>query len=179
MAQLRDSLVDGNSTISTTLITSGDSCAAIVDEILVSYKKEKINMKIILNNNIELLPIMVSGTHTYIQGVNRDTLTFVFNDMSMDELDKVFNEINCEHIAIIEDNGDEYIHSGYVIRTELSKKSVIVEREAGEMPEVTENRVFVTMAQRTYAEYKMMSLEEEILVTQLATAELAESMMEV
>ena len=133
-------------------------------------------MKIILNNNIELLPIMVTGAHTYIHGVNRDTLTFVFNDMSMDALDEIFNEMNCEHITVVEDNGDEYIHSGYVIRTELSKKAVIVEREEGTMPEVNEKRVFVTMAQRTYAEYKMMALEEELLITQLATAELAESM---
>ena len=136
-------------------------------------------MKIILNNNLELLPIMVTGAHTYIQGVNRDTLTFVFNDMSMDALDEFFNETNCEHITIVEENGDEYIHSGYVIRTELSKKSVIVEQEAGEMPEVAEYRVFVTMAQRTYAEYQMAALQEEVLMTQLATAELAECMMEV
>lgn len=136
-------------------------------------------MKIILSNMMELNPIMVTGAHEYIHGINRDTLTFVFNDMSMDELDGIFAEENCEKITIIEDNGDEYIHSGYVIRIELSKKMVTVVQEAGEVQEVTEHRVFVTMAQRTYAEYRMMALEEEILVTQLATAELAESMMEV
>lgn len=136
-------------------------------------------MKVILNNKIELSPIMVTGAHEYIQGANRDTLTFVFNDMSMDDLDGIFTEENCEKIVIIEDLGTEYIHSGYVIRTELSKKIVTVTQEAGEVQEVTENRVFVTMAQRTYAEYRMIALQDEILMTQLATAELAESMMEV
>ena len=136
-------------------------------------------MKIVLSKGIELNPIMVTGAHEYIQGANRDTLTFVFNDMGMDELDGIFTEENCDKITIIEDTGNEFIHSGYVIRTELSKKMVTVAQESNEIEEINEYRVFVTMAQRTYTEYKIAALQEEVIMTQLATAELAESMMEV
>lgn len=136
-------------------------------------------MKIILNNNIELNPIMVTGAHEYIHGANRDTLTFIFKDMSLDALEEIFVEDNCNKITIIESDDNEYVHSGYVIRIKLSKESVMVASEIEDEPEIVESRVFVTMAQLSYAEQKLMALQEEVIMTQLATAELAESMMEV
>lgn len=132
-------------------------------------------MQIILNNNIELNPILVTGTHDFVQGANRDTLTFVFSDISMDFLEELFTENNCEKITIIE-NMNEYIYNNYTIRTKLSKESVEVNSEVEGQPNFIENRVFVTMAQRSYAEQKLAQIAEELLITQLATAELAESM---
>lgn len=135
-------------------------------------------MKIILTNGTELTPIMVTGQSTYAHGAERDSLTFVFSETSLDELDSIFTETSCESIDIIDDDGNEFIHSGYVIRTELTKKRVVTQEANLDTDEVMENRVFITMAQRTYAETQMMLLSEELTNTQLALVELYEGGLE-
>ena len=120
-------------------------------------------MKIILTNKTELNPIMVTGESKYVQGTNRDTLTFVFNDsVSMDELDKIFTGSNCESINIIGDDESEAIYSGYTIRAELNKKRVQINTGDSEIEAVYENRITVSMAQRTYAETQLASLTETV-----------------
>ena len=135
-------------------------------------------MKVILTNETELTPIMVTGAQKYVQGVNRDSLTFVFAEVGLDEIDGVFTEENCESITIIGDDESEAIHNGYVIRTDLTKKLVVTQTATSETEEVTENRVMVTMAQRTYAETQMRSMQEEITNTQLALCEIYEGGLE-
>lgn len=113
-------------------------------------------MKIILANGTELTPILVTGGPKYVQNATRDTLNFVFAECSLDEMDDAFNEMNCETITIVGDDGSEAIHSGYVIRAELVKKSEEVEKNT------YEKRVFVSMSQRTYAESQLASLTETV-----------------
>ena len=135
-------------------------------------------MKIILTNGTELTPIQVTGELKHIQGVNRDTLNFIFSeDFSMDELDAIFTEDACESIIITGDDESEAIHTGYTIRTELVKKQVEVQKETEEQEAVFEKRVFVTMAQRTYTETKLANVIKESLDTQLAVVELAEMLV--
>lgn len=135
-------------------------------------------MKVILSNGTELIPIMVTGEKVYFQGAERDSLTFVFGkEYSMDELDGIFTESNCESIKIVEDSNDEYIHVGYAIRSELVKKLVITQESTVDTAAVSESRVMITMAQRTYAETKLAQVAQESTDTQLAVAELAELMM--
>lgn len=134
-------------------------------------------MKIILTNGVELAPIMVTGASKYVQGANRDSLTFVFANTSLDEIDCVFTAENCENINIIGDDNSEAIHSGYTVRAELVKKLVETQKATTDAEAVTEYRVFVTMAQRTYAETKLTTLTIENVDTQLAIAELAEIVM--
>ena len=135
-------------------------------------------MKLILTNGLELTPIMVTGEHKYIQGANRDVLTFVFDDsLSMDELDTIFTEINCEFITIIGDDNSESIFNGYVIRTELIKKSEIAEEPTSNTEEVSVVRVMISMAQRTYSETKLAQVAQESTDVQLAITELAELLM--
>lgn len=136
-------------------------------------------MKLILTNGLELTPIMVTGQPKYIQGAERDSLTFVFDSTySMDELDALFTEANCEKIILIEDGtGDAYMHTGYVIRTDLTKRIEVTEPATPETEEVSEQRILITMAQRTYAETKLAQVAQESTDTQLAVAELAELMM--
>ena len=133
-------------------------------------------MKIILNNGIETTAITVMGAPKYFQGANRDALTFVLAETSLDEVDTMFTEVNCESITLIGDDGEENIHNGYVIRTELTKKPVVITPATESEAEVTEMRVFVTMAQRTYAETQMASITEEVTNTQLALCEVYEMM---
>lgn len=120
-------------------------------------------MKVILSNENELTPIVVTGAHRTVQGANRDTLTFVFPaSEGMTELDTLFTAENCESIKLVEDSGNEYVHSGYTIRAELSKKSVEVTAATEESEAVYEDRITVSMAQRTYAETQLASLTDTV-----------------
>lgn len=120
-------------------------------------------MKIILTNGTELEPILVTGAKKNIQGANRDTLTFIFSaNENMVELDRHFSAENCENIIIVENNGDEYIHCGYTIRAELSKKSVEVVAATESVEAVYEDRITVSMAQRTYIESQLNSLTDTV-----------------
>ncbi|MBQ6833581.1 MAG: hypothetical protein IJO55_04100 [Lachnospiraceae bacterium] len=115
-------------------------------------------MKIILTNGTELTPILVTGGPKYAQGANRDTLDFVFPDCSLDEKVEQFTEANCENITIVGDDGSEAIHTGYVI-PEIVKKPVEIEKATVDTDAVYENRVFVSMSQRIYAETKQRETE--------------------
>lgn len=133
-------------------------------------------MKVILTNGIEVTPIMVTGASKYVQGATRDCLTFVFAETSLDELDALFTEVNCETLILIGDDESENIHSGYVIKTEILKKNVVIQEAANDAPEITEIRCFVTMGQRTYSETQIAAIAEEVTNTQLALCEIYESM---
>ena len=143
-------------------------------------------MHIILADGTKINHIGATGTTKYIQGANRDTITFIFDDTkSVDELDALFNEINCEVLNIVTDElveledgttrtvyTDNY-HYGYVIKAEISKKISVVAPATVDTPEVTETQIHVTMAQRTYAETQIASLTEtvDILVLEKLLAE--------
>lgn len=115
-------------------------------------------MKIKLVNN-ELECILVSGEKQYIQNNHRDVLTFVFdNSVSMDELDNLFNESNCETIKLFDDENGENIYNAYTLRVGLSKKDEIVQEATADTDEVRETRIYVSMAQRTYIETKLKEL---------------------
>ena len=116
-------------------------------------------MKIVLTNGTELSPAVVIGEKKYVQGVNRDALTFVFAEASLDEMDSIFTAENCESINIVGDDESEAIYNGYVIRVELVKKQVETQPATSNSEAVTENRVFVTMAQRTQAEEQLVEMQ--------------------
>lgn len=124
-------------------------------------------MHIILANGTRLNHIGATGSMKYVQGANRDSITFEFDDThSVDELRNVFTETNCEVIDIVTDNEDgtqdNNYHEGYVIRAEVSEKMKEITPATGTEPAVTERRVFVTMAQRTYSETQVASLTETV-----------------
>ena len=119
-------------------------------------------MKIILANGKEMNPSVVLGEKRHVYGVGRDALTFLFTDMSVDELDSIFTASNCEKINIIGDDGSESLYVGYVVRVEVAKEVVMTSAETSESPVVTETQVKVTMAQRTYAESQIAALTETV-----------------
>lgn len=120
-------------------------------------------MKIILNNGAELTPIMVTGGPRHLQGASRDTLNFIFSATEdMAELDAAFSTANCESITIIGDDGSEAIHKGYTIRAELKKESVEVTPATESEAAVFEDRITVSMSQRTYAESQLASLTDTV-----------------
>ena len=120
-------------------------------------------MNIILANGKELSPIIVTGGLRHIQGASRDTLSFIFPaDVSIDSIDAAFTTAACEKITIIGDDGSENIHTGYTIRAELSKASVEVTPATESEAAVFEDRITVSMSQRTYAESQLASLTDTV-----------------
>ena len=133
-------------------------------------------MKIILANGTELNPLMVTGGSRYVNGANRDCLNFVFDEnASMDELDGIFTEANCESIKIygkvavgIDANGNTVYedsvatHNDYVIRAELKQSFESVAKENPDTQEQTVKRITVSMAQRSYMEKQMKLLEARL-----------------
>lgn len=116
-------------------------------------------MKVILTNGVELSPILVTGANTFVQGANRDTLTFVFPATEgMEALDKAFSDTACESITIVDDYGVENIHKSYTIRAKLEKALVEVSPSTPESSAVMEERISVSMAQRTYVETQLALL---------------------
>lgn len=120
-------------------------------------------MKIILCNGVEVTPNTVTGTKRLVQGASRDTLTFVFQDgTSLDELDSIFSAANCESITIVDEQGSEFVHSGYVIRAELKREPVEVAAASDTEPATYENRVVVAMSRLTYQESQYAELQEAL-----------------
>lgn len=116
-------------------------------------------MKVILENGTELTPILVTGTQIHVQGAKRDSLTFVFPaSEGIDTIDTVFSETDCESIKIYDDNGAENIYKYYTIRTKLEKALVEIVPATPEKEAVMEERISVTMAQRTYIENQLALL---------------------
>lgn len=113
-------------------------------------------MKIVLANGAELNPLVIVGGGRYINGLKRDTLNFVFpEDVSLDEMDGIFTPSNCETITIYDDDGAQYIHTGYIVRAGLSRSSVMVAEAAETEDAIYEERVTVSMALATYTEQQL------------------------
>lgn len=110
-------------------------------------------MKIILYNQMELSPLVVIGERRYVQRESRDALTFVFQaTVGLEELDELFTAVNCESITIMTDDGESYIYKGYTIRAELLLRPVELQPATDTTEAVYEDRIFVTMAERTVME---------------------------
>ena len=124
-------------------------------------------MKIRLTDGMELVPVAVTGGPRYVQGQSRDTLNFVFPaSESMETLDAAFSAANCETITIQEDSGTENIHKAYTVRAALGKEPVEVTPATAEAPAVYEERITVSMAQRTYIETQLAMLQAAALGAQ-------------
>lgn len=120
-------------------------------------------MKIILANGAELNPILVTGGQKYVQGESRDTLNFIFPaDAGMETLDAAFTPEACESITITEDSGAEFIHKAYTVRAGLKKENVEVTPGTEEAEPVYEDRITVSMSQRTYTESQLASLTDTV-----------------
>ena len=131
-------------------------------------------MKIILANGTELTPILVTGAKRTVQGVSRDTLSFVFpGGAGMEALDAAFTGAACEAITVTGEDGSEYIHTGYTIRAELKKTAVEVLAATADTGAVYEDRITVSMSQRTWAETQLAALTDtvDVLVMESLMAE--------
>lgn len=128
-------------------------------------------MNIKLSNGTVLSPILATGETRYVQGANRDTLNFIFPATEgMEALDAAFSAENCESITVLEavevpdgtTTEQSYLHKGYTIRAGLKKEAVEVTPATEEAEAVYEDRITVSMSQRTYAESQLASLTDTV-----------------
>lgn len=119
-------------------------------------------MIIKLSDGTELFPILVTGGQRYVQGQSRDTLSFVFPaSESMEALDAAFASENCETITI-NDGEKGHIYKAYSVRAELKKESEEVSPATAEAAAVYEDRITISMSQRTYLETQLAALQTAV-----------------
>lgn len=127
-------------------------------------------MKVTFADGAELAPILATGGTRYVQGANRDTLTFVFPaEAGLEALDAAFSTAACETITVDGAN----VYKGYTIRAELKKQTVEVTEATMEAEAVTEERILVSMSQRTYAESQLAAMAGQISMQEECIVELA------
>ena len=120
-------------------------------------------MKIILTNGTELNPLVVTGGSRYVNGASRDCLNFIFDEnTSMDEMDSIFNEENCETIIIEGDDGSRAIYREYVVKAEIKQSFEPISKETPDAQEQTVKRITVSMAQRSFMEKQMKQMEARL-----------------
>lgn len=117
-------------------------------------------MKVKLNDN-ELELLEISRQTKFIQGANRDCITFVFNNScNVDELKKIF-ESDVNDIAIIDDEGEKH-YFDYSILTDIEITKEVIEQETNDSPEQNVEVIKITLAQKTYTEK-----QEDLRIEQL------------
>ena len=109
-------------------------------------------MNIKLSNGTELTAIKAQRGRRTLHGTERSNLSMTFSaeKYGLDELDSAFSADNCESITLVHDDGAEDVYTGYTMRQEITKFSVVVEVETPESCAMTEERITVSMSQRTY-----------------------------
>ena len=113
-------------------------------------------------NGIELNAITVGGSTTHYQGSQRNTLTFYFDDThSFAQLDTAFTSLNTARITLADDDGT-YLHDNYTMRVSMAYAPYCVSEETDTEPAVFENRYTVVMAQKTYSEQQIESLQDTV-----------------
>jgi hypothetical protein len=80
----------------------------------------------------------------------------------MEAMNAAFTPEACESITIVGDDGSEAVHKAYTIRAELKKAKEMVTPATEEAEAVYEDRITVSMAQRTYVETQMASLTDTV-----------------
>lgn len=117
-------------------------------------------MKVILSNGTELTPELITFSPKYVEGQRRDTLNFIFSARkSMEDIDEVFKSENCD-IIILEDKSNKFTYEGYTLRSELSKKSILIAEKKEDSSAVYEERILVSMSKKTHSESEMENFRQ-------------------
>nr|DAP51967.1 MAG TPA: hypothetical protein [Caudoviricetes sp.] len=108
-------------------------------------------MKIKLND-YELELLSYNRQTNFIQGANRDCITFVFEngDYSVDELKRIF-ESSADDIVIADDDSEKH-YFDYSILTDVEITKEVVEQETNDSPEQEVEVIKISVAQKTYTE---------------------------
>lgn len=117
-------------------------------------------MQVKFQDGTTLDALAVNGKSVYTQGATRDSLEIQLakTAIAFDALDALTaNSANTSRLILI-DGENQYEHDNYSIRAELALKPVVVTPATGSDPEITEDRLCVTLAQLTYSELQAAQL---------------------
>lgn len=104
-----------------------------------------------------LTALAVNGQRTYFQGANRDSLEIQFakDAVAFDVLDKLTaNQANLKELTQT-DGEKQSVLDNYSLRTGLSLKPVVIASATSTTPEQTEDRLCLSLAQKTYLEMQV------------------------
>ena len=121
-------------------------------------------MQIKFNDGTTLDVLAVNGQSVYFQGANRDSLEIQVDKgkITFDALDALTGDAAKTGKLTILDGDKQYGHDNYSIRTELALKPVEVTPATVDSPAVTENRLCVTLTQKTYQEQQVEELQSSV-----------------
>lgn len=108
-------------------------------------------MKIKLND-YELELLSYNRQTNFVQGANRDCITFVFcnGDYNVDEIKRIF-ENNANDIVVADDDSEKH-YLDYSILTAVEIANEVVEQETSDSPEQDIEVIKISVAQKTYTE---------------------------
>jgi hypothetical protein len=121
-------------------------------------------MKIIFNDGTEMECIQVNGMMRNIQGTNRDSLDVVFSPAiyTIADIDTVFSDPNKLTKITLQNNDSIGVYEHYTLRTGLQLAPFVIEGETPTSPATVEQRITVTIAQKTYSEMQQDSLQDTV-----------------
>ena len=121
-------------------------------------------MKVILSNGRELEALGVHGRNISYQGVQRDSLIFLFDieNESLADAMTDFTAENCSKIMLTNEDEEQFIHEHYTIRTELGYGFKDLVLTGGVSGNDDTKVVYVRMAQTTLMERTVESQQEAI-----------------
>ena len=121
-------------------------------------------MKVILSNGRGIEALGVHGRNISYQGVQRDSLIFLFEieNESLADAMTDFTDENCAVVTLESDDGERFIHEHYTIRTELGYGYKDLVLTGGVSGNDDTKVVYVRMAQTTLMERTVESQQEAI-----------------
>lgn len=108
--------------------------------------------------------LAVNGQSINFQGANRDSLEIQIGKsaIAFDALDKLIaTQANTAHLTLI-DGDKQYAHDNYNLRVSLALKPVVTTPATASAAAVTEDRLCVTLAQKTYQEQQVEQLQSSV-----------------
>ncbi len=117
-------------------------------------------MQIILNDQTTLSAVSVEGQKSFYQNANRDSLTFIFDIKNSDfnTLYNLFQDENKTKKITITTDDTVSCYEDYTLRTQIMVKPRLTQKETPSSPAVTEESIYITMAQKTYLEKQLEKL---------------------
>ena len=130
-------------------------------------------MQLKFSDGTTLDVLAVKGNPTYFQGAQRDALEIQIgkSKTTFDALDKLTGDPAKTVKLTIIDGDKQYQHDNYSLRVSLALKPVVTAEATADTPEQTEDRLCVTLAQKTYQELQIAELQSSVDALTLSTLE--------
>ena len=106
--------------------------------------------------------IDAQSSKAYIQGLQRRIIELqISKTYLLENVDNDFTSDNPSRIKITTDSGT-FVHEGYGIRAELAIKPYVVTQATSTTPEITEDRIFIVLAELTYEETQIKQMRDTL-----------------